>query len=145
MAAVHLAPAQPVRLAIPHSLFVRAKNPFHLVLLQCQPMLLPPPHTLCFPPSFKPPPPPSLPLSISQQVHILPALRHILNGLVAANRMLLQPPPPGKHKEEEGVIVVMTSLPFSRISLWGHKCGSARGCPTLSALTGTRLTATVLP
>lgn len=44
-----------------------------------------------------------------------------------------------------GEITVMTGLPFSRMGLWGHKCGSARGCPGLCSLTGSSLTATVLP
>lgn len=34
----------------------------------------------------------------------------------------------------EEVIVVMTSFPFSKLGLWGHKCGLARGCPAISAL-----------
>lgn len=127
----------PMKSAIPHSLFVRAENPFHLVLFTVPNTAAPSTTTIPLPSTLSSRSPHlcliSPPLSISQQVHILPALTHILNGLVTASRTLLQAPKETQEEEEEGVIVVMTSLPFSRIGLWGHKCGSPMAWPTLSA------------
>lgn len=56
--------------------------------------------------------------------------------------------PPGKRRRSwrrRGVIVVMTSLPFSRTGLWGSKRGSVRGRPSLCATERPGFTATVLP
>lgn len=109
MDAVHLPPAQlgPIESAVPHSLFVRAENPFHLVLSTVPNTAAPSTTTATTHPSPLSSRPPHLcllspPLSISQQVHILPALTHILNGLVTASWTLLQAPRETQEEEEGG-------------------------------------------
>lgn len=145
-AAVQLAPSQlgPEKLASPHGLFVRAA--VHLVLF-------PVPTTAASAPSSTHPPSrfDSPSSSLSPFLLLFPSPNKYTFSLLLrifwmVESLLTEPScsPPGE-TQEEGVIVVMISLPFSRIGLWGHKCGSARGCPTLSAPTGTSLTVTVLP